>query len=62
MWYPSRRDSFTATSGRMRGKTIPIIENPAVVSLEEWVSQHPDTLVLLGDQSTLHARDDGEKE
>jgi len=53
LWYPSRWDSFAATSGRLRGQAIPILEHPSIMSLADWTSQHPDTLVLLGDKSTV---------
>ncbi len=50
LWYPLDDTQWTAISGPRRGETIPFIEEPGVVPLGIWRQQHPETLVLLGDE------------
>ncbi len=50
LWYPLDDTQWTAISGPRRGETIPFIEEPGVVPLGIWRRQHPETVVLLGDE------------
>lgn len=50
LWYPLSDTAWTAVAGPRKGEVIPFIDEPAVVPLGEWRGEHPETVVLLGDQ------------
>jgi len=56
LWYPMDDTGWTAISGPRQGEFIPFIEEPGIVPLGEWVAEHPDTKVLLGDRSAVDER------
>lgn len=49
IWYPLEDGAFDAISGLLQGKRIDFIDKPPVVTLGQWKAEHPDTLVLLGE-------------
>ena len=56
VWYPMSGSGFDAIGGSARGRWIPFLAEPAVVSLSEWLAAHPETQVLLGDAEASEAR------
>lgn len=59
LWYPFDDIKWTALSGPRQGETIPIIEEPAPVTLRQWRKQHPETMVLLGSKSEIESKNKG---
>ncbi len=49
VWYPLDDGAFDGVGGKKLGAQIPFITKPPVVPLGEWIKEHPDTTVLLGD-------------
>ncbi len=47
MWYPLKKGEFNALSGKLKGKTLPYLAEPEVMSLGEWRKLHPQTVVLI---------------
>ena len=47
MWYPLENGEFNALSGKLKGKTLPYLAEPEVMSLGEWRKLHPQTVVLI---------------
>lgn len=50
LWYPLDDTQWTAVGGPRLGDVIPFIEEPRVMPLGEWLEQHPNSTVLLGDK------------
>ena len=59
LWYPFDDTKWTALSGPRQGETIPIILEPAPLTLGQWRKQHPDTMVLLGSKSEIESHKKG---
>lgn len=59
LWYPFDDTKWTALSGQRQGETIPIISEPAPITLRQWRKQHPDTMVLLGSKSDIESQEKG---
>jgi hypothetical protein len=53
VWYPIEPAKLTAVGGTLRGQSIPVLHQPKRVTLKTWLRDHPDTLVLLGDESEV---------
>lgn len=53
VWYPMEDQEFVAVSGARRGDRIPIMGEPAPVKLEEWMSMHSSSLVLLPSEDDI---------
>lgn len=51
LWWPMDDTKWTAVSGSRKGEVVPFIVEPGVITLGEWRSAYPDTVVLLGDRS-----------
>ncbi len=49
VWYPLSEGAFDAVGGPMRGRQILYLDSPPVAKLRDWLAQHPDWLVLIGD-------------
>ena len=47
MWYPQVEGEFNAISGRLKGRALPFLAQPKVMSLGEWLELHPDSKVLI---------------
>lgn len=47
VWYPLTGRTLDAVSGPKKGEKIEFIAKPERMSLGEWRTKHPDTLVLL---------------
>lgn len=60
LWYPLDDTAWTAISGKRKGETIPIIEEPAPMKLGSWRKRHPDTVVLLGSQRSIEETESGQ--
>ena len=55
LWYPLDDTAWTAISGKRKGETIAIDEEPGLVPLGEWRKKHPRTRVLLGSTKQIEA-------
>lgn len=53
VWYPRTGKHINAIGGPLQKQTIPILENPKVMTLGKWRKLYPDTLVLLKDKSAV---------
>jgi len=60
LWYPFDDIKWTAISGPRKGETIPIIQEPAPITLRQWRKEHPDTMVLLGSKSEIESKNKGD--
>jgi hypothetical protein len=60
VWYPLSEGAIDAIGGRKRGDRIEVLDEPQVVTLEEWRRQHPDTKVLLGERAAAQSADSPE--
>jgi len=49
VWYPLDDEAFVGIGGPRRDARIPILAQPEVVTLAEWLKLHPDSEVLLED-------------
>jgi len=47
LWYPGDEADLLAVGGAMKGSRLPLLAEPAPVSLGEWLDEHPDSTVLL---------------
>ena len=56
LWYPLDDKGWTAISGPRKDEKIPFIEESSVVSLGEWLKEHPKTTVLLGSKKAIDER------
>ncbi len=55
VWYPLGESMFEGVGGPRLGHKISIIEKPKVMTLGEWLTQHPSSSVLLDDASADQA-------
>ena len=55
LWYPLDDMKWTAISGKRKGETIAITDEPGLVPLGEWRKKHPNTRVLLGSAKRIKA-------
>lgn len=51
VWYPLDDGGFDAIAGSKRGSALAFLAKPPVTTLGEWLTLHPDSLVLLGESS-----------
>ena len=58
VWYPLTNEAFDGIGGELLGSSIPILDKPPIMTLDEWRQMHPHTLVLLGDKSQVDDVDD----
>jgi len=56
MWYPYQAGEINALSGPYRGSVLPYLAEPDRMSLAEWRSKHPDSLVLVGGEKIKGAK------
>jgi len=47
VWYPGEDQTLQAVGGIRKGTSIPFLDEPAPVTLAEWLEQHPESTVLL---------------
>ena len=47
LWYPQSRGRLEAVSGPLRGTRLEVIAKPEPVSLNAWLREQPESLVLL---------------
>jgi len=47
VWYPGEDQTLQAVGGVRKGTSIPFLDEPAPVTLAEWLEQHPESTVLL---------------
>lgn len=47
IWYPSESETMEAVAGPRKGESIQILDEPAPMSLADWIALEPGTLVLL---------------
>lgn len=47
LWYPLGDGTMDAVAGQLKGTSIPLLDEPSPLRLEEWLKQHPDSKVLL---------------
>ena len=47
MWYPLKKGEFNALSGKLKGKALPYMGEPEIMSLGEWRRLHPHTVILI---------------
>ena len=50
LWYPYRRQEMNALSGTQAGSALPFLDEPDKMTLSDWRLEHPDSLVLVGDE------------
>ena len=53
VWYPGEDATLDAVGGSRLGESIPFLDEPAPVTLGEWLEQHPDSTVLLPTEEDL---------
>lgn len=53
VWYPLGEAGLDGIGGPRQSDHIEFIEKPKIVSLGEWRRSHPETLVLLEDESAV---------
>lgn len=53
VWYPMKDGGIDGIGGSQLNQRITFLEEPPVITLGEWRSQHPDTLVLLDDAASV---------
>lgn len=49
VWYPMDEGAFVGIGGPRRQAKIPILDQPPVMTLAEWLTQHPESEILLDD-------------
>jgi predicted metalloprotease with PDZ domain len=47
VWYPGEDETLQAVGGIRKGTSVPFLDEPAPVTLAEWLKQHPESTVLL---------------
>lgn len=47
VWYPGEDQTLQAVGGVRKGTSIPFLDEPAPVTLAEWLDQYPESTVLL---------------
>ncbi len=47
VWYPFKKGEFNAISGELKGKTLPYLAEPEIMTLSKWRALHPNTQVLI---------------
>ena len=47
VWYPGEDQTLQAVGGLRKGTSIPFLDEPAPLTLAEWLEVHPDSEVLL---------------
>lgn len=47
VWYPGDDETLEAVGGERKGEAIPLIDEPAPVTLGAWLALHPESGVLL---------------
>ena len=47
VWYPGDDQTLQAVGGIRKGARVPFLDEPAPVTLAEWLEQHPESTVLL---------------
>lgn len=53
VWYPTSDEQLEAVSGPRRGESIAILDEPAPITLGEWLDLHPESTVLLPGEEDL---------
>jgi predicted metalloprotease with PDZ domain len=51
VWYPGEDQTLQAVGGLRKGASIPFLDEPAPITLAEWLEQHPESTVLLPSES-----------
>jgi len=57
IWYPYKAGEINALSGPYQGNSLPFITEPDQMSLADWRSKHPDSLVLVGSKKEQEERE-----
>jgi len=52
VWYPGEQ-ALEAVGGERRGDRIPFLDEPAPVTLGEWIAANPDSTVLLPSEADV---------
>ena len=47
LWYPLGYRTMDAVAGPRKGASIPLLDKPSPMRLQDWLEQHPDSKVLL---------------
>lgn len=47
VWYPLGNGTMDAIAGQRKGTSIPLLDEPSPLRLEDWLKQHPESKVLL---------------
>ncbi len=47
LWYPLGDGTMDAIAGPLKGTSIPLLDEPSPLRLEDWLKQYPDSKVLL---------------
>ncbi len=58
LWYPQSRGRLEAVSGPHKGTLLEVVAKPQLVSLNAWLDEYPDSLVLLPPPLPLHRAED----
>ena len=48
-WYPLHPGQMNAVSGTRAGRVLPFEARPQPMRLSQWLADHPNSLVLVGD-------------
>lgn len=56
IWYPGKNETLEAAAGSRKGQTIKILDEPAPITLGEWLQAQPDSLVLLPSEEEIARR------
>ena len=54
VWYPMESEHITSVGGQLSGTTIPVLDKPKRMQFKAWRRDHPDTTILLCDESQLN--------
>lgn len=56
IWYPSEDSTIDAVAGPRQGESIEILDEPSPLTLAQWLSEQPNSLVLLPTAEEAAAR------
>ena len=51
VWHPHKPGEINAVSGKLAGKALPYLAEPTRMPLAQWREAHPDSLVLVGNDT-----------